>query len=75
MRQQVEGQNSHIPVSLVYLIYPSSSYKHQADMKAVFHASMYPRFRGIKSNFRKRKLHRRNLGSNFLGDSFRSGAM
>ena len=44
-------------------------------MKAVFHASMYPRFRGIKGNFRKRKLKRRNLGSNFLGDSFRSGAM
>ena len=31
---------------------------------------LYGRFTEIKSNFRRKKLHRTNQGSNFLGGSF-----
>ena len=38
-------------------------------MTTVFHAWLYGRFIEIQSNLRKKKLHRTNQGSNFLGGS------
>ena len=40
-------------------------------MTTVFHAKPYGRFIKIKSNFRRKKLHITDQGSNFLGDSLR----
>ena len=39
-------------------------------MTTVFHAWLYGRFTEIESNIRRKKLHRTNQGSNFLGGSF-----
>ena len=39
-------------------------------MTAVFHARLYGRFIEIQRNLRRKKLHRTNQGSNFLGGSF-----
>ena len=39
-------------------------------MTTVFHAWPYRRFIEKQSKFRKKKLHRTNQGSNFLGGSF-----
>ena len=39
-------------------------------MTAVFHTWPYGRFIEIQSNLRRKKLHRMNQGSNFLGGSF-----
>ena len=39
-------------------------------MITVFHACPYGRFIEIESNLRRKKLHRMNQGSNFLGGSF-----
>ena len=39
-------------------------------MATVFHIWLYGRFIEIQSNLRRKKLHRTNEGSNFLGGSF-----
>ena len=39
-------------------------------MTTVFHVWLYGRFKEIQSNIMRKKLHRTNQGSNFLGDSF-----
>ena len=39
-------------------------------MATVFHTWAYGRFIEIQSNLRRKKLHRTNQRSNFLGDSF-----
>ena len=39
-------------------------------MTTVFHTWPYGRFIEIQSNLRRKKLHRTNQGSNFLGESF-----
>ena len=39
------------------------------DMTTIFHAWLYGRFIEIQSNLRKKKLHRTNPDSNFLGGS------
>ena len=39
-------------------------------MTTAFHAWKYSRFKAIQSNFRRKKLHRTNQGSNFLGANF-----
>ena len=39
-------------------------------MATVFHAWLYGRFIEIQSNLRRKKLHRTNQTSNFLGGSF-----
>ena len=39
-------------------------------MTTVSHEWLYCRFIKIQSNLRRKKLHRTNLGSNFLGNSF-----
>ena len=36
----------------------------------VFHARPYGKIIGIKNNLRRKKVHRTNQGSNFLGGSF-----
>ena len=41
-------------------------------MTTVFHAWSYGRFIEKQSNFRRKKLHRMNQDSNFLGGSFRN---
>ena len=42
-------------------------------MTTVFHVWLYGIFMEIKSNLRKKELHRTNQGSNFLGGSFSNG--
>ena len=42
------------------------------DMTAVFHAWPYGRFIEIQSNLSRKKIHRTNQGSNFLGERFSS---
>ena len=39
-------------------------------MTIVFHAMVYGRFIERQSNLRRKKLHRMNQGSNFLGGAF-----
>ena len=39
-------------------------------MATVFHPRPYGRFIEIQSNLRRKKLHRTNQGSDFLGGSF-----
>ena len=39
-------------------------------MATVFHAKLYARFVEIKSSLKRKKLHRTNQSSNFLGSSF-----
>ena len=41
-----------------------------SDNTTVFHARPYDRFIEIQSHLRRKKLHRMNQGSNFLGGSF-----
>ena len=40
------------------------------DITTVFHAWPYDRFIEIQNNLRRKKLHRTNQGSNFLGGTF-----
>ena len=40
------------------------------DITALLHAWAYGRFIEIQRNLRRKKLHRTNQGSNFLGGSF-----
>ena len=40
------------------------------DMTTAFHANLYGSSIEIKTNFLRKKLHRTNQGSNFLGGSF-----
>ena len=39
------------------------------DMTTIFYAWLYGRFIKIQSNLRRKKLHRTNQGSNFLGEA------
>ena len=39
-------------------------------MKTIFHAWLYGKFIDIQSNLSRKKLHRMNQGSNFLGCNF-----
>ena len=66
-RHPVNNQQYCISVSVAYPTIPSSNYP---DMTTVFHAWLYSRFIEIQSNLRRKKLHRMNPGSNFLGGSF-----
>ena len=42
------------------------------DMTTIFYAWLYGRFIKIQSNLRRKKLHRTNQGSNFLGEALRN---
>ena len=61
-RQQGKDQQSCISI---FVTYPTIS-----SSPTVFHAWLYGRFIEIRSNIRRKKLHRTNQGSNFLGGSF-----
>ena len=42
-------------------------------MTTIFHARPYGRFMEVQSKLRRKKLHRTNQDSDFLGDSFSKG--
>ena len=65
-RQQLKGQQSCISVFVAYPSTPSIN----RDMTTVFHTWLYGKFMEIENNLRRKKLHRTNQGSNFLGGSF-----
>ena len=69
-KQQVKGQQSYISVFVVFLTIPSNNYEHQPrhDNSILYKAAV--RYTEIQSNFRRKKLHRMNQDSNFLGDNF-----
>ena len=68
-RQQVKDHQSYISVFVIYLTCTSRSQEHQPrhDSKAVFQRRPYVGFIEIKHNLRRKKIHRANRGSNFLG--------
>ena len=66
-RQQEKEQQSCLSDFVAYLTIPSSNQKHKSRHATVFHAWPYGRFLEIHSNLRRKKLHRTNQGSNFLG--------
>ena len=69
-RQQVKNQQSNISFFVAYAIIRSSSQEVVTNMTTVFHAWLYERFIEIQSNLRRKKCHRINQGSNFVGSSF-----
>ena len=71
-RQQVKDQQSCIIIFVAYLTVPSSNEGHQLRHDKVCHAWSNGRFIEIQNNFRRKKLHRTNQGSNFRGGSFLS---
>ena len=64
--------NFHCQYSGLYygLIFQVATRGTSPDVTTVFHAWVYGRFIQIQSNLRRKKLHRTNQGSNFLGSSF-----
>ena len=68
--QQVKDQQSCISIFVAYPTISSSKLKYQPEGTALFHAWLYGSFIKIQSNLRRKKLHRMNQGSNFLGGSF-----
>ena len=69
-KQLVKDQQSCIFVFVVYLKILSSNKGTSPDMATVFHAWPYCRFIEILSNLRRKKLLKRNQGSNFLEGNF-----
>ena len=69
-RQQMLDQQSYTPASIAYLTYQVAARSTTPDMAIVFHARLYDKFIEIKSNHRRKKLHRKNQGSNFVGGCF-----
>ena len=65
--QQVKDQQSCISVSVFYPTIPSSNQEHQPNHN---NCSIHGRFIEIQSNLMRKKLHRTNQGSNFLGGIF-----
>ena len=67
-RQQVKGQQSCIST---FVTYPTIATRSTTpDFTTIFHAWLYGRFKEIKSNLRRNKLHRTSQSSNFLGGTF-----
>ena len=64
----MKDQQSCISAFVAYLTIPSSSTS--PGMTTVLHALSYGRFMKIQSYLRRKKLHRTNQGSNFLGGTF-----
>ena len=63
-------QESYIPVSVAYLNIQVTTRSISLGMIGVFYVRPYARFIKIKINLRRKKLHKTNHGSNFLGGSF-----
>ena len=68
----MKDQQSYISVSVAYPAQQSqvATRSTSPDMTAVFHIWPYGTFIEIQSNLRRKKLHRTNHSSNFLGGSF-----
>ena len=69
-RQKVKDQLSYISVVVGYLKFQVATRSTSLDMTTVCHAIPYGRFIEIQSNPRRKKRHRTNQGSDFLGSSF-----
>ena len=63
-------QQSDIPISVVIPHIQVTASSICPDLTTVFHARLYGRFIDIKTNFRRKKLHRMYQGSNFLEMQF-----
>ena len=68
--KQRKRKQTCIFVFLTYLTFPSSSQEHQPRHGNIISCKAYGRFIEITSNLRRKKLHRTNLSTNFLGGSF-----
>ena len=68
----VKDQQFHIFTTVAYLIYSIAARSTNPDIMTVFHVRPHGRFIDIKSNHRRKKLHRTNQGSDFPGGSFSS---
>ena len=66
-RQQVKDWQSCISIFVAYLAKTRGT---SPDMATVFYTWAYGRFIKIQINLRRKKLHRMNQRSNFLGGSF-----
>ena len=66
----MKDQQSRISIFVAYLTIPIATRGTRPDTTTVFHAWAYGRFIEIQSNLKRKKLHRTNQGSNFLGGSF-----
>ena len=65
----MKDQQSSISGFAPYLTTPSATRDTSQDVITVFQAWAYGRIIEKKSNLRRKKLHRTNQGSNFLGGS------
>ena len=68
----MKDQQSCVSVFVAYLTIQVAAKRISTDMTTAFHAWLYGRFIEIQSNLSRKKPHRVNQGSNFLGGSFRS---
>ena len=59
-----------IVLHIQFCILSNNSSCTSSGVTTIFHAWAYGRFIAIQCNLRRKKLHRTNQGSNFLGDSF-----
>ena len=64
-KQQVKDQQS-----CIFQQFQVATRGTSPDVTTVFHTWAYGRFIEIQSSLRRKKLHRTNQGSNFLGGSF-----
>ena len=69
-RQQMKDQQFCISISVAYPAMQVATRSTSPDMTTVFYTWPYGRFIEIQSNLRRKKLHRMNQVSNFLGGSF-----
>ena len=67
---EVKHQQSCISVFVVMQQFQVLTRSTSPDMTTVSHAWPYDRFIEIQSNLRRKKFHRTNQGSNFLGGNF-----
>ena len=69
-RHQVKEQNPAYPFFQLIQQFQVATRRNTPDITTVFHTRPYGRFIEIQSNFTRKKLHRTNQGSNFLGCIF-----
>ena len=68
--QQVKSEQSY---KHLFVAYPTYTRSTSPDMATAFHERPYGRLIEIKSNLKRKKLHRINQGPNFLGGGFSNG--
>ena len=71
-RQQVSDQQLYVPffVADLNFLAAASSSSTSPDMTTIFHSKLCGRITEIKSNLRRKKLHRTNQGFNFSWKQF-----